>query len=644
MRIDFVKKQGKHPPKIARRLLSGLSVYEEYFSITADFDGEFYERLSDKGIVCAHAWYWSQTLLALIYYLYLTMYWSAAMFKNYVKIAFRNSKRHKVFSFINVTGLAMGIASTILIMLWVQDELSYDTFHENADNMYIATFSNGSTTTPTALAGFLKTEYPEVVSTSRFIPMGSVLIEYRDNKFVEQDGIMVDPGFLQMFTLKFLKGNPESALIDPHSIVISESFAARWFGAEEPVGNILTINNNFQLTVTGIFRDYPRNSHIQFSYIMPIKLSEEWWNNNLDTWKRNNITTYVQLQDKIDSHSVDVKIARIVQQYKSQEQRTLSLWPVPKIYLYDYGGGGRILFIYVFSMMAFFILLIACINFMNLSTARASTRAREVGMRKAVGALRSDLVIQFFGESVFLTLVSLSAGIAFAVLFLPVMNSLTGKQFTPGVLVQLSSLMGIIGITLTAGILSGSYPALLLSRFHPAAVLHSKCMAGKKQSGFRSVLVVIQFSLSIILIIGTLFFYKQLNYLRNANLGFQSENVLYMNIGSRISRNIDTIKERLLSNPGILSVTTTNAAPYQWESNAGLGDVHWEGQGDRQIRMVLTTVDYDYLETFDIPLMQGRFFSEEYTTDVLAILKYGGNLNKKAMLEHIIKKKVVQTY
>jgi len=295
----------------------------------------------------------------------------------------------------------------------------------------------------------------------------------------------------------------------------------------------------------------------------------------------------------------------------------LSLQPVTRLHLYNFaGGGGLITYVYVFSAMAFFILLIACINFMNLTTAKSAARAKEVGLRKTVGAHKSDLIRQFFSESILLTVISLLFGIIFVALFLPVFNSLTGKQFTIEFLSKMHAISGIVGITLLTGFIAGSYPALFLSHFQPVKVLKGTISAGAKSATFRKILVVTQFSLSIFLIFGTLIIYNQLNYMRNRELGFNKENIVYTSIGGRFRQNIETIKTEMLRNPNIIGLTLTDVAPYRWQSNAGVGDVHWEGKTNQAVKMVVTSVDHDYLETFDLKIVQGRFFSGDYPTDV----------------------------
>jgi putative ABC transport system permease protein len=578
---------------------------------------EVYNSLcTTKGRGVAGLWFLGQLMRSLPALLLNSLYWSFLMFKNYLKITLRNLKKNKIYSFINISGLAIGIACCILIVLWVQDELSYDRFHENAENLYVATFSNGSKVTPTALSGFLKDEYPEILHTSRFRNIGVNLLKYKDTEIVEPDGIMADPEFLNMFTISFLRGDPKTALNDPNSILISQQVASKFFSTEDPLHQTMTFDSSEELKVTGVFDNYPPNSHIEFAYILPLAFSRNW-SFNLNTWDVNNIRTYIQLQAGMASQSVDTKISDVVEKHRPQDQRALHLQPITRLHLNPFNNtGGTLMYVYLFTSLALFILLIACINFINLTTAKSSSRAKEVGIRKTVGACRTNLIRQFFGESLLLTTLASGAGIGLVVLFLPIFNNLTGKTFTWEFMTRQTIALGIFTIILLTGIIAGGYPAFLLSRFQPAKVMKGQLKIRLSGGLLRKVLVVVQFSLSILLILGTLTIFRQVHFLRESSVGFDRENILFFDIGSRFRQNIDTIKSDLLTNPDILSVTLVNIAPYRWNSNAGIGDVHWEGKTHQQVKMVWTSVDYDFLKAFKLKMAQGRFFSKEYSTDI----------------------------
>jgi putative ABC transport system permease protein len=602
-------------PRIPEWLLKHLYRNENSDAYFGDIEEEYTGIQKCQGRAKAKRWIWFRILAALPRWLHHSIIWRMTMFKNLIKISLRNFLRQKGYMFINIAGLSIGIACCILIMLWVQDELSYDRFHENADDLYVATFSNGSKVTPTALSDYLKAEYPEVIHTSRYSSQGRNLLKYKDTDIYQEDGIMVDPDFLKMFTIHFLKGDPETALDGPNAILLSEEVANKLFGKTDPMGQTLTYNTSLDMKVTGIFEDYPANSHMRFKYLIPTALAMNY-NKNYNTWDFNNIRTYVQLQKGLPVEPVDAKLADVVEKHRPQDKRPLSLQPITRVHLNPFNHpGGTILYVYLFSAMALFILLIASINFINLTTARSANRAKEVGIRKTVGASRANLVGQFFGESLIMTLIASGLAMGLVFLFLPLFNDLTGKAFTWKLLIQPAVVGGIIGIIFFTVIMAGSYPSLFLSRFQPVKVLKGKKMTGAKGSLFRKALVVLQFSLSIFLILGTLMIFRQVHYLREYDVGYDRDNIVYFGIGSRFRNNFDTIKTELLGNSNILGVTLTDIAPYRWMSNAGYGDVHWEGKTNQQVKMVMTSVDFDYLDTFGLKMAQGRFFSKEYSTD-----------------------------
>ncbi|MCJ7581335.1 MAG: ABC transporter permease [Candidatus Aminicenantes bacterium] len=610
------KQLSSNPPRLMAWLFNTIARSEEHQTVSGDMEELYIDLVEEKGQFKSILWYGWQILFACPAFFFNSIYWRIFMFFNYLKLTIRNIRKHKTYSFINIAGLAIGITCCLLIMLWVQDQLSYDRFHENAENLYAATFSNGSITTPSALSGFLKAEYPEVIQSSRYSRMGRNLLKFEENEIYEGGGIMVDPDFVKMFTVPFLGGDPETALGDPNSILISETFAKKLFRNKEPMGQTVTFGTAYDLKITAVFKDYPSNSHMQFEYIIPLGFAKNL-NRNLNTWEYNDIQTYVQLQKGIPVQSVDEKISSVVESHRPQDKRPLSLQPILRLHLNPFNQSSRpITYVYMFSAMAFFILLIACINFINLTTARSSSRAKEVGIRKTVGAYRNNLIKQFFGESLFLTLIASLAGIGLSILFLPMFNKLTGKTLTWEFMLQQRFLFGIFGIILITVILGGSYPAFFLSRFQPVKVLSGKLRTGMKGSMFRKVLVVFQFSLSVFLILGTLMVYRQVHFLQERDVGYDRNNIITFGIGGRFAQNRDTIKAELLSNPNIKNITLVDVAPYRWNSNAGEGDVHWEGKTNQLVKMVMTRVDYDFLETFGLEMAQGRFFSNDYSTDV----------------------------
>lgn len=606
---------GGHPPRFFTKLFDLIVRSEEKRTVAGDLDELFSDIVQSRGRLDASFWYAGQILSAVPTFFLNALYWRIFMFLNYLKITIREIRKHKVYSLINIAGLAIGITCAILIMLWVQDELSYDRFHENAADLYALTFNNGSTVTPSALSEYLKAEYAEVIQASRYSALGKNLIKYEQREILQDYGAQVDPDFLRMFTVPLYAGDPKTALNEPRSILLSRTLAGKLFGTCDPIGQMVTYSVSLSLKVTGVFFDYPANSHIRFEYILPMELARTW-GRNLSTWDRNDLRTYVRLREGLSAEKMNEKISAVVEKHRPQDKRPLALQPITRLYINPlHHENVRLTFIYVFSAIAFFILLIACINFINLTTARSMTRAREIGIRKTVGALRSNLVRQFFGESLFLTILAFICSMGIVFLSLPRFNLLSGKIFTWEFLLRQNVLLGILGIVIVAVFISGTYPALFLSRFQPVHVLQGRAKTASGGAFLRKSLVVVQFSLTILLTLGTLVIFRQIHYLQMRDVGFDRDNIVIFNVGSRFARNIDTIKNDLLSGPNIQNLTLMDVAPYRWMSNAGVGDVDWEGKSGQQVKMVVSTVDYDFLSTFGLALNQGRFFAREIATD-----------------------------
>jgi hypothetical protein len=443
------------------------------------------------------------------------------MFKNYVKIAFRNLQRHKMYSSLNIIGLAVGITCSLLITLWVLDELSYDKFHTHADCLYRVEFDQNYSgqlyhvnVSPHPMAPALVEEIPEVENATRVKPMGELLVKYAEKTFFEDAVMAVDPSFLEMFSYPLLQGDIRTALADPYSIILTEDRAKTYFGHGEAIGKTLNINNRMDFTVTGVMKNIPRTGYLQFDALVPYELLRTL-GRDLEQWDINTTLTFALLRKNTQPDSVAQKIHALVTKHDSGEEQTYSLRPLTQIHLYSYFGfgdkRGNAQYVALFSAIAVFVLLIACINFMNLSTARSAKRAREVGMRKVVGAVKRQIIMQFFGESCIFTFLSLILALLCVNLVLPVFNALTGKDISFATLAGGYTPLAILGILLATGFIAGSYPALFLSSFHPVRALKGTISSGSSGTIFRKILVVVQFSLSISLIIGTGIVYSQLN-------------------------------------------------------------------------------------------------------------------------------------
>jgi putative ABC transport system permease protein len=537
----------------------------------------------------------------------------AAMFKNYIKITWRNIKNNKIYSFINIMGLAIGMACCILILLWVQDELSFDKFHENYSDICRTIPELQGTkysSNPLALARAFKEQYPEVRQITRFCDR-YWLMKYGD-KIYNESGALVDDDFLKIFTFPLIQGTPETVFASRESIVLTERSAAKYFGTQDPIGKSLLINNDIKLIVTGVLKDVPQNSHLQFDFLASMRLMGE----RGDTSWSYEAGTYALLEKNVFLPDFANKISGFVMEHdkRTNQKVVLHIQPLSQVHLYALNGNDPIIYVYIFLTIAIAILIIACINFINLSTARSNTRAKEIGLRKVVGAEKADIIKQFIGESMILSAIALLVAIGVVYLFLPAFNNLAQKQLTLNIAGDVSTLFLLIGIILFTGLASGSYPAFMLSSFRPVNVLKK----GKLQSGsggfvLRRVLVVSQFTATIVLIIGTIVMYKQLSYIRNKDIGLNRDHVLAISMNRELREGYRSFKNEVKQHPNVINVTAARRLP----TNIGhINPVYWEGKGPEDyVTMTDASVDYDYFETLGMQIIQGRSFSEEYATD-----------------------------
>ncbi len=608
------------PPRLAWWLFRKFIPLNERKYLQQAMLEVFEELHTSKSKGAAWIWFWSQLLRSLPAFLSNSLYWSVQMIKNYLRITFRNLKKHKFYSFINITGLAIGIACCLIIFLWVQNELGYDRFHKNAGELYrifqespqggrVFRFS----ATPSGLGPLLKEQYPEVVHFARHTPTRWDI--GRGDIYFRESAALVDDSFLQMFSFPLLEGTPQAALEDPYSIVISEEMRDKFFPGEDPLGQILRVGEGLDLKVTGVLQDIPKDSHLQFDCLVPFKLLGDFGFDMKD-WGNNNWWTYIQLTEGASSQEVEEKISGIIQEHVPRSSSVLHLQPVVRIHLYALEGGGLITYIYIFSGMAIFILLIACINYMNLSTARSASRAREVGIRQVVGANRIQLIKQFMGESVYYTFFALIIGLTILHLLLPTFSQLAGRPLSMDY--SISMILVLIGLTLFTGILAGVYPAFVLSSFQAIGALKGALKSKGGRALFRRILVVTQFSLSIFLIIGTLFVFRQIDFIMKRELGYEKENIVCMPMRGQLYRNYQVYKTKLLENPSIISMTRANTTPDIKQSSIADYDITWDGreEGDNFEGINIMGVDADYLKTLQIEMAEGRFFSEQIQTDL----------------------------
>jgi len=557
------------------------------------------------------------------------------MLFNYIKISFRKFTKQKFYSLLNIFGLATGMATVILIMLYVLDELSYDKFHTHEKNLYRVVenqYYSGQpvfpvAVTPGPLADGLKAEFPEVEMATR-VHFGWNAFQHDEARFDDR-GIYVDKEFLRMFDFPFLQGDSASVLKELNSIVLTEELAKKVFGNEDAIGKTLRVNRERDVIVTGILKDIPRNSHLQFSFMMPMEQRLLEVTPFRDDWDSNGLYTYLKLVPGASPENLNGQIKKYLSTKLEKSVPELYLQPISDIHLgevsfvADVGGKGNMQYINIFSVVAGFILIIACINFMNLSTARALKRSKEVGLRKTIGAYRYQLVVQFLGESVMVALVALCIALLFVDLLIAPFNSLTQKELSVDYTTfgQGGILPVCLAATILTGLFAGSYPAIFLSSFSPAHVLKGTA-AGQAAGGrFRKILVVLQFSISIVMIAGTMVVSSQLSYIRSKNLGWERDNMLLI----PNPQNYVTLKSKLLDYPQIRGITASNQHPnYVMNSTSGIG---WKGKSEEDIMLFhVQGVDFDYLETMKMQILMGRSFSKASPGDTLSTV-----INEEAM-------------
>jgi putative ABC transport system permease protein len=601
------------PPRFAEWILIRLLEKAEREFIIGDLKEIYTQLHSSSGRLKANAWYWRQIFRSFRHFIINLILWRLDMFKNYLMLAFRHMKKHLGFSSINIFGLAIGMACCILIFLWVQDELSYDKYHEKADDLFRITITGEQGTwrsSPWALIPTLKNDFPEILKASWYgeIP---ILTRYGEHTYFETVAL-VGEDFLEMFTYPLIEGSPESALSNPNSAVLTESTAKKYFGSKDPIGEIIQLENHIDLMVTGVIEDVPNNSHQEFDLLIsPIPIVGE---ERMQTWSMD-VGAYVLLPSGANADLVESKISETIIKYdkRTNNKYYIGLFPLEKVHLYALSGTDPIVYVYVFSAIALIVLLIACINFINLTTARSSIRTNEIGIRKVLGGVRKDLIKQFLGESIGLAIIALLVAIILVEVFLPGFNVLAGKQLEFGLFHNGALLVGLILFALFSGLIAGCYPAFHFSSFQPQHILKCNHHVGSRKNGLRKVLILSQFTASILLIIATASIYKQIQYIRSKDLGFNKDQILVVHARRQLRERYDTIRERLLADPEVLNVSGASSIPLHIANN---NPVYWEGGGpDSYISMNFVCVNYDYFETLGMTMSHGRSFSREFPTD-----------------------------
>jgi len=569
------------------------------------------------------------------------------MLTNYLKIAWRNLSRQKGFSFINISGLSIGVATCLIIMLYVYHELSYDRYNEKANRIVRVVFRGfigggemKEANVMPPVAKTLKNDFPEVLDATRLQRGGSPLISYGNKTFKENEIGFADSNFFRVFTVPLLKGDPKTALLEPNTVVISTETAKKYFGDEDPIGKVLNFKSwKSNYKVTGVYDKIPARSHFHFNMIASLITNPD---QKADSWMTSGYFTYLVLPEGYDYKQLEAKLPAVIDKYagpqltkafgmsleefrKKGNNIGLYLQPLTDIHLKsdlagDLASHGDISYIYIFSAIAIFMLLVACINFMNLSTASASKRAKEVGIRKVMGSLKSELVRQFLVESILIVVIAFGIAIALVYLALPVFNSLADSELSLGLVANVWTLPTLLAFAISVGCLAGSYPAFFLSSFKPVAVLKSAfTTSGTGGLSLRSSLVVFQFFISIVLIIGTVVVHRQLSYIQNKKLGYNKDQVLVIQDTWQLGESNEVFKNNLLQDPRIQSLCSSSFLP-AGNTNFNNFSVYPEDKVGQYVKSPRHTIDPQYLQTMGIKLSAGRNFSKDLASDSLGVI------------------------
>ncbi|MEP7233486.1 MAG: ABC transporter permease, partial [Ginsengibacter sp.] len=551
------------------------------------------------------------------------------VFKNYLKTTFRNLWKNKGYSFLNIGGLAIGIACAGLIFLWVENELTWNHYFSNRDNLYNVkdrqTYDGTTFTfdaTPGLLAQSMKAEVPGIKNTTR-CTWGNQLLFSLGDKSIYDQGNYVDSGFLSMFQLEFIKGNAINAFSQLHSLVITETMAHKFFESIDVIGRTLKVNNDQDYVITGVIKDLPKSVSFRFNWLAPFKIFEDE-NTWLREWGNNGVITYVETVPNANVSAINKKLYGFIQTKAPDANARMSIYPMNRWRLYnsfDTNGKekeGQLKYVNLFSLIAWIILIIACINFMNLATARSEQRAREVGVRKVLGSGKNKLIGQFIGEALFLSLLSTVLAVLIIYLSLPAFNTLVEKQLSLDILNPLH-IAGLLAIALICGLLAGSYPAFYLSSFNPVIVLKGLKLKSGSAGLIRKGLVIIQFSISVILIISTVIIYQQIQHVKDRELGYKKEGLIYTYLTGKMKTNFGVIKNDLLKTGLVQNASLSNSQVLQLGSNSG--NFEWRGKDpSKEVLITMEGVSPEYVSTMGMHLKSGRDFYNNIKTDSSSVI------------------------
>jgi ABC-type antimicrobial peptide transport system permease subunit len=570
------------------------------------------------------------------------------MFKNYFKTAWRNLIKNKVSSFINIIGLAVGLATSIIIMLVVVNEFSYDKFNTNLKDIYLLMknqkradgISTGDATAG-PMAATLRNEMPETKYASRIAYFDDAIIK-ADNKVIYESGIYAEPDIFNIMTFPAIEGNPVSVLQNPNSVVITASTAKKLFGNKNALGEVITLDAENSFTIGAIVRDVPPNSTIKFDMVFPFSFyaKENDW---LNKWDDNRIQTWVQLKPSSNLSSLNNRLTKLLQTRSNDNTVSLFLYPLADLKLYGsfsngQPSGGDISIVILLISIGAFVILIACINFMNIATARSERRSREVGVRKVLGASRKIIITQFLSEAMLMTFIALVLGMLLADITLPIFNQFANENISFNFFDYKIWLL-LISIGLITGFIAGSYPAFFLSRFKTIKVLKGTSLSEKKGAGLRKILVTVQFIISIFFIIGTIVIYKQINYVRDRPVGYDQENLIDISANGELPAHFDIFKNELSKIPGVVNVAAGNDNVVQFGGSVTGMDYPGKTPG-QEISVIVSSVSYDWTKTLGIKMLEGRDFSDAFATDTNACIINEAAVKKMGLKEPVLGDKI----
>jgi len=610
-------------PRLSVRVLKYLLSQDYYIERSGDLEETYTDKKEELGLFSAKAWLWIQILKLVFAVIRINTLWSLTMFKFYLKTAVRNLYKFKTISSINIIGLSVGIAVCILLILYVQDELSFDRYHQYSDRIFRILENDQPYISP-QISEMVNANFPEIESSARILVRDQCMIQYEEKQFIERQFSYADPNLFSIFSFELSKGNPETVLKRPFSIVISEAIAHKYFGNEDPIGKVLRLENKYDYTITGVMEEIPHNSHFRYDILATLAGSRQVFGSDwMSNWGWRNFITYLLAKEGFSQASFGNKVSALVAENRDfnedESPSTYTTQALKDIHLYsghienDIQVQGNISYVLIFSGIGILILLIACFNYIALLTANATTRAKEVGIKKVVGSSQNQLIRQFIGESLVILIIALCFAITLSYLCLPIFNTLTGKSLPLNILFNSRMVLSISGILVFTGLLSAFYPAFVLSSFQPVKTLKGIKSSSYTKLSLGRMIVGGQFAISIILIICALFMAKQLRFLQNEKLGYNQEHIIVTEFhDTEESPKYETLKNELLRSINVTSVTAASRIPSDDLNN--WGSLQLPGQSE-WINMPFVHVNSDYFRTFGISLIRGRLFSNQMETD-----------------------------